>query len=117
MYPFKIIELNKLLSLSVIKRDPQFVCLALKSPPAKNFGPSVSENDENCSLEMECLGGQYRALTTIFDLLFDNRRCLKKALFIFLKFMVKNLFFDQNCRTSIGRVVWILGGVTFIVWN
>ena len=63
--------MNKLLLLGVIKRDPQFVCLALKSPPAKNFAPNVSKNDENCSLEMECLGGQYRALTTIFDPLLD----------------------------------------------
>ena len=47
------------------------MCLALKSPPAKNFGLSVSKNNENCSLEMDCLGGQNRALTTIFDPLLD----------------------------------------------
>ena len=40
--------------LVVVSRDPQTVCLLLKSPPVINLGPRVSRKSRKASFLMSC---------------------------------------------------------------
>jgi len=109
------IALSSSLPLVVVNLEPQWVFLALKSPPTMNQFPKCPRNSRYSYFFNGCLGGQYIPATTIEQFTAFMRTAVACIpCFIFCFFMVMNILVNYDSASSPSRSFRVDGMITFI---